>query len=189
MVNKEQISGADVLREALVRSPLPAVLIDSHDRVVFANIPACAIFGLTPDDDEGWQRPDVDDDDQRAIDIRLRSRVDTGREGWHQLGITDFGGENGEAAGMRVWATLGERNPGDQHEILLTRREREILGLVATGLRTEEIAGRLTVSPETVKSHVHNAMQKLRAHTRSQAVAIAISTGQVSYTRESFSAN
>ena len=82
---------------------------------------------------------------------------------------------------MTVWATLGEQGATKPAAILLTKREREILGLVAGGLRTDEIAGHLSLSPETVKSHVHNAMQKLRAQTRSQAVAIAISTGQVSY--------
>ena len=173
------ISAEQLLREALVRSPIPAVLIDCSDRVVFANKPACAIFGLTPGDD-GWDRSEMEESELEAIDIRLRSRVDSGREGWHQLGVADFGSESGEVAGMRVWATLGD-DLSNPEGVALTKREREILGLVAGGLRTDEIAGHLTVSPETVKSHVHNAMQKLRAHTRSQAVAIAISTGQVSY--------
>ena len=170
-----------MLREALVRSPLPAVLIDPNDHVVFANKPACAIFGLTPGD-EGWFRSEAEDTDLKTIDIRLKSRVDSGREGWHQLGVADFGNEAGEISGMTVWATLGEQDPASSAGIQLTKREREILALVAGGQRTDEIAGQLSVSPETVKSHVHNAMQKLRAHTRSQAVAIAISTGQVSYT-------
>ena len=86
----------------------------------------------------------------------------------------------------KVWARLQTKEGGP--ETPLTRREREILGLIAAGLRTEEIAGRLGLSPETVKSHIHNAMQKLRAHTRSQAVAIAISTGQISYTGTTFTA-
>jgi DNA-binding CsgD family transcriptional regulator len=40
-------------------------------------------------------------------------------------------------------------------------------------------AARLRVSPETIKSHVQNAMAKLGAHTRAHAVAIALSTGQI----------
>jgi DNA-binding CsgD family transcriptional regulator len=42
------------------------------------------------------------------------------------------------------------------------------------------MAERLCVSPETIKSHVQNAMGKLGAHTRAHAVAIALVSGQIS---------
>lgn len=63
----------------------------------------------------------------------------------------------------------------------LTEREREVLTLVASGLQSGEMAERLFLSPETVKSHVHNAMRKLGSHTRAHAVAIALVTGQISW--------
>jgi DNA-binding CsgD family transcriptional regulator len=44
------------------------------------------------------------------------------------------------------------------------------------GLETNEIAQELHVSPETVRTHVRNAMAKLGAHTRAQLVAIALCT-------------
>jgi DNA-binding NarL/FixJ family response regulator len=56
----------------------------------------------------------------------------------------------------------------------LTAREREVLDLLAEGLSGEKIAQRLFVSPETVRTHIRNAMEKLNAHTRSHAVAIAV---------------
>ena len=56
----------------------------------------------------------------------------------------------------------------------LTRREREILSLVANGLTNEKIGTALAISPETVQSHVRNAMGKLEADTRTQAVATAL---------------
>ncbi|MDX6636528.1 MAG: hypothetical protein QOJ01_39 [Solirubrobacterales bacterium] len=56
----------------------------------------------------------------------------------------------------------------------LTAREREILGLLATGLSGAEIASNLVLSPETVRTHVRNAMAKLGASTRSQAVVMAL---------------
>jgi DNA-binding NarL/FixJ family response regulator len=56
----------------------------------------------------------------------------------------------------------------------LTAREREVLDLLAEGLSGEKIARRLFVSPETVRTHIRNAMEKLEAHTRSHAVAIAV---------------
>ncbi len=55
----------------------------------------------------------------------------------------------------------------------LTRREIEILDLVATGVRTRVIAERLHVSPATVRNHVQNILGKLGAHSRLEAVAWA----------------
>jgi DNA-binding NarL/FixJ family response regulator len=63
---------------------------------------------------------------------------------------------------------------GEAPGTLLTRRERTIVALIAQGLETREIAGRLYVSPATVKTHVRNAMEKLGAHTRAQLVAVAL---------------
>jgi two-component system response regulator DesR len=56
----------------------------------------------------------------------------------------------------------------------LTEREREILQLLAEGLHTEEVAGRMDLSAETVKSDTKRAIQKLEADTRVHAVALAL---------------
>lgn len=56
----------------------------------------------------------------------------------------------------------------------LTPREREILDLLAEGLTGEQVADRLCVSSETVRTHVRNAMAKLGARTRVQAVALVV---------------
>jgi DNA-binding CsgD family transcriptional regulator len=56
----------------------------------------------------------------------------------------------------------------------LTRREREILSSLAEGMSGAQIAEKLVLSPETVRTHVRNAMAKLGASTRSQAVALAL---------------
>ncbi len=55
----------------------------------------------------------------------------------------------------------------------LTNREREVLDLVAEGLRNREIATRLVVSVRTVDHHVSSAMRKLRTRSRGAAVAEA----------------
>jgi PAS domain S-box-containing protein len=57
----------------------------------------------------------------------------------------------------------------------LTRRECEILHLVALGQSSRQIADRLVISTETVRTHVRNAMAKVGARTRAQLVAIALS--------------
>jgi PAS domain S-box-containing protein len=74
------------------------------------------------------------------------------------------------------WTRIAAR---DADQLPLTEREREVLGLVAGGLRGGEIAQHLILSPETIKSHVRNGMTKLGAHTRAHAVAIALRTGQI----------
>ncbi len=56
---------------------------------------------------------------------------------------------------------------------LLTRRELEILRMIATGVSTKAAADKLHVSPATVRNHVQNILGKLGAHSRLEAVAIA----------------
>jgi DNA-binding NarL/FixJ family response regulator len=61
----------------------------------------------------------------------------------------------------------------------LTPRETEILALVAEGLANREIADRLVLSDETVKTHVSHVLQKLRLRDRAQAVVVAYESGLV----------
>jgi DNA-binding NarL/FixJ family response regulator len=70
--------------------------------------------------------------------------------------------------------------PAPERLQALTDREREVLALVAQGLSNEDIAGHLTVSPHTVKTHVNRAMAKLGAHDRAQLVVIAYESGLLS---------
>jgi DNA-binding NarL/FixJ family response regulator len=62
----------------------------------------------------------------------------------------------------------------------LSPREREIMDLLAQGLTGEQVAERLVLSAETVKTHIRNAMTKLEASTRVHAVAIALREGYIS---------
>jgi two-component system, NarL family, nitrate/nitrite response regulator NarL len=57
---------------------------------------------------------------------------------------------------------------------LLSQREREVLRLLADGLRNEDIGQRLHIAGETARAHIRNAMRKLGAATRTQAVATAL---------------
>jgi NarL family two-component system response regulator LiaR len=56
----------------------------------------------------------------------------------------------------------------------LTEREREVLILMIEGLNNTQIAGRLTVSPSTIKSHVSNILSKLGVASRTEAVTLAL---------------
>jgi DNA-binding NarL/FixJ family response regulator len=61
-----------------------------------------------------------------------------------------------------------------EREEMLTQREREILQLLADGMSNADVATRLFISQETVKSHVRHILAKLEADTRTHAVAIAL---------------
>ena len=61
----------------------------------------------------------------------------------------------------------------------LTRREREVLQMLAAGLGNKEIAGRLNISDHTAKFHVASILGKLGAATRTEAVALGIRRGLV----------
>jgi DNA-binding NarL/FixJ family response regulator len=62
----------------------------------------------------------------------------------------------------------------------LSRRELEILHLVADGLRTREIAERLFISPKTADRHIQNLYTKIGTSTRATATRWAIDNGVVS---------
>ena len=71
-------------------------------------------------------------------------------------------------ASLLVGPEAAERLP------TVTKREREVLRLLADGMRNEQVAQQLSISPLTVRSHVKNAMEKLEADTRTEAVAKAL---------------
>jgi DNA-binding NarL/FixJ family response regulator len=73
-----------------------------------------------------------------------------------------------ELAGVLAGPQAAERLP------TVTKREREILRLLADGMRNEQVAKQLSISPLTVRTHVKNAMRKLEADTRTEAVANAL---------------
>ena len=63
--------------------------------------------------------------------------------------------------------------------IKLSKREQAVLSLVAKGFTNKEIAAKLYVSENTAKVHLRNAMEKLDAHNRQQAVAYAVEKGHI----------
>ena len=87
--------------------------------------------------------------------------------------------EGGTYVDPRLHPALLSRR-ATQTQKSLSKREREIMDLLAQGLTGEQVATRLFLSPETIKTHIRNAMAKLEANTRVHAIAIALREGFIS---------
>jgi DNA-binding NarL/FixJ family response regulator len=79
------------------------------------------------------------------------------------------------AMASRMLAELGRAAPAAPPDPLepLSERERDVLALLAEGLRNREIAERLVISEATVKTHVRHVLEKLRFRNRAEAAAFA----------------
>ncbi len=102
------------------------------------------------------------------VDISVTAAVLPGR---HLVLLTATGA--GPAPPAEARGEPGVRRP--------TPRERQILGLLATGDTDVEVAAKLGLSPATVQTHVRNAKAKLGARTRAQAVAVALRGGLIDH--------
>lgn len=130
-----------------------------------------------------------------------RSVIDALRAGARGYLTKDAGGAEIRQALQRVLDDDAVIDPAVQHHLIdaiagaplpakspaspssfpdgLTRREAEVLSLIATGLSNTEIAERLVISEGTVKSHINRLLAKIEARDRAQAVAYAYQHGLV----------
>jgi DNA-binding NarL/FixJ family response regulator len=79
----------------------------------------------------------------------------------------------GDDSGLRIQPTRNDAIVGP----VLTNREREILALLADGLANKQIAARLGISKNTVKTHIELLFDKLTVSTRAEAVATGVRRG------------
>jgi PAS domain S-box-containing protein len=197
------------LRTALERSQHPMLIADDQRRWVTGNLAASDLLGIAREEIP-WRTMDdfTPPDERKRLEEAWAAFLSAGgAEGWYELYVPDRGSVPVEFSATanvlparhlsvfipaavasdeqarkltreRAWAPVVK--DGDAR-LQLTDREREVMTLVASGLHSGDIAEFLVLSPETVKSHVHNALEKLGAHTRAHAVAIALVTGQISW--------
>jgi DNA-binding CsgD family transcriptional regulator len=205
----ESASQAERLRMALERSLHPMLIADDQRRWVTGNAAACGLLGIAREEIP-WRTMDefTSPGERKRLEDQWGAFLASGgAEGWYQLYVPDRGpvpvefsatanvlparhlsvfippdqtsAEQAAAAlARKTWTPVAVEGAG---RLQLTDREREVMTLVASGLQSGDIAERLFLSPETVKSHVHNAMAKLGAHTRAHAVAIALVTAQITW--------
>ncbi len=87
-----------------------------------------------------------------------------------------------------VEKAVNEYNPSKIIEsVKMTKRERQVISLVADGLSNKEIAQKLHLSTYTVKSHIHNILEKLALHTRVQIAKYAHNSSDYNAAVESIS--
>jgi DNA-binding NarL/FixJ family response regulator len=68
--------------------------------------------------------------------------------------------------------------PRELESVRLTLRERQVIDLIAEGLANKDIAARLHIAVHTVKSHVHNVLEKLALHSRLEVAAFSRNQGE-----------
>jgi PAS domain S-box-containing protein len=181
------------------RSTNPCILVDEQRHVIELNEPALALLRRSRLELLGTSIVDTIAAAERGRAARdwytlLRSgevfgtrhlvRADGSEiEVEFAAGLTEIRGRQ-----VALYVVVADRltQPVGGEELLppLTLREREVVTLISLGHETAQIADDLHISPETVKTHVRNAMGKLRTRTRAQLVAVALCGGQIVHVRD-----
>jgi DNA-binding CsgD family transcriptional regulator len=161
----------------LRRSVTPVLILDDDGVYADANDSLLRAFGRRRDELIGqrvglltdqcgpaataWER-------YRARGSMVMSwRLETGHDAVIVLGQTELDGTRRHVAVV----VDDERIDG---EARLSPRERQVTRLLADGLSGEEIARELFLSPETVRTHIRNAMEAVGARTRAHLVALTV---------------
>ena len=135
----------------------PVLIVDSSQRCVEVNEAATRMLGLTRSMLVGQSMETINLPDEHLL---VLPRI-----------------EDEQAAGG--WAARSQPHSDRPKGRLPSRRETEILALLARGSTDAQIAEVLGLSPATVQTHVRNAKAKLGARTRAQAVALALVSGLI----------
>jgi PAS domain S-box-containing protein len=162
-------------------SRTPLLLIDERRRYADANDAACEAFGLSRDEllrtRSGDRTPSDLQRRLQELEPRIRAREPvtlawaflhangTRREVYLHLHPDAIDGND-----LLILLNAPTTVPAGG----LTPREREITGLLAEGCDGPEIAARLVLSPETVRTHIRTAMERTNARTRAHLIAIAL---------------
>jgi DNA-binding CsgD family transcriptional regulator len=168
------------------KAPDPMLLLDDARALVAGNRRARDLLRVTAE-----KLRTLRVDDIAATPEGLDERWEKFRREGHQVGSIVVRAQDGTEHEVELRARA-DYEPGRHLAILrplghprlkpggkLSAREREVLRLLATGATATEIARMLFLSRATVATHVRNAMVKLGAHTRVEAVVIALRNGEI----------
>jgi PAS domain S-box-containing protein len=179
---------AGILGRAVDAAPAAVFVTDEHSGFVAANRYVCHMLGREREELLNMQLVDVvwgpdplpSLEDGSAVGIAQLRHSD----GSKVIVRYQVRALNGGDSPFAVWlatarhvdrsSSIDARSPRARDHSVLSAREVEILQLIADGLENEAIARELFISTETVKSHVRRILQKLGAHSRTYAVAVAL---------------
>jgi DNA-binding CsgD family transcriptional regulator len=111
----------------------------------------------------------VHDEAFRVLNAKLLVEVDELREAVVLAGLLH--GRSGQTSEQLAVVDDGAVSPDARPSDVLSRRELEVLGLIAEGAANSEIAERLFIADTTVQSHVQHILRKLHARNRTEAAA------------------
>jgi PAS domain S-box-containing protein len=178
------------------QAPVPMLAADEERCLLRVNRLFSDLTGYPPDRVEGMRIDDLLAPESRpGIEMRWADLLATGM-GTARIVVLRADGQRLSARygafanvlpGIEVAALIAEPGQDNRNQRpararragQLTRREQESLRLVAMGMTTAAAAEQLGISPETVRTHVRNAMNKLGARTRAQAIAVAMRDGEI----------
>ena len=181
----------EVTAALYLRDPLPQLLAGSHADVVLldGDLPGDAAFILSEQLGQRGSAPNIVFISGTSDPQRIARAVRAGVVGWvaksdplDRLIDVIRGVGRGEIwlpparTGPVLRILMGEPDPERDNRSLLvaalTRREREVLACLVDGVCRRDLAERLDMSPNTVRTHLQNLMGKLGVHSALEAVAL-----------------
>ncbi len=152
------LGGVEACRQIRQLSPdLPVLVLTSHTQKALIN----RIIEV------GAQGYCIKGAPSQTLILAIQS-VAAGASWWDSAATTEI------RAAFESSSSTTTANDSDKLNSVLTRREQEILALIADGKTNQEIAQMLYIAPGTVRVHVHSILQKLNVRDRTQAAIIAI---------------
>jgi PAS domain S-box-containing protein len=178
------------------RSTNPIAVLDDQLRFIALNEPALETLGHTRGFLIGRSSLDIVAGSERAkATEEWQALLRTGEASGDRTVVRSDGGPvfiefaarlatvDGRRLAVYVVTELREPPPAGQPSEpdaeALTPREREVVTLIALGEDSAGVAAKLTISPETARTHVRNAMRKLGVRTRAQLVAVTLAAGVI----------
>lgn len=177
-------------------APVALLVVDDNRLVAEANLSACRLLGLARDEVQGRELSELfaPSGAERLEGVWRAFHEAGGHAGPFELAsrgahdAVDISVTAAVLPGLHLILLSPSRGPAGPDMAaatdapparIPTARERQILGMLASGDTDAQIAGNLELSPATVQTHVRNAKAKLGARTRAQAVAMAVRRGLI----------
>ncbi len=166
------------------RENVAVVVTDDDRRYVHANAAACELLGIAHDDLIGMRTEEVMGTPAGEVDVvwaRFREAgvlvgtfplpTPVGSRNVPYVAVADV------TPGRHLAIFIPTRSGGTWRS--LSRREREVVALVAGGATGREVGEELSVTSATVETHIRNAMRRLGARNRSHLVTLAILRNEI----------